>query len=259
MELNKSYLGDCLEIMPLIPDKSIDMVLCDLPYATTSFKWDVIIPFADLWKQYARVIKDKGAIVLTAYQPFSSMLVSSNYGYFKYSMVWDKVSKGDIMNAKNKPLRQHEDILVFSKGTVANGSKKRMNYYPQGVKDGIRTNNKNIQGESATKNGRPCMKQVYKCSGSNYPTTIIKFSNADRTNAVHPTQKPIALFEYLIKTYTNEGETVLDNCAGSFTAAIACLNTNRKYICIEKDETYFSVGMKRIEQWKPEYIEPRLF
>lgn len=248
VENNKIYNQDCLIGMRDIPDKSIDMILCDLPYGTTVMGWDKIIDSKQMWEQYERIIKDDGAIVLFGYQPFSSMLVTSNLKLFKYSIVWDKVSKSDIMNAKNKPLRQHEDILVFSKGTTANGSKRKMKYYPQGVEEGKRVNNNNRQEfEGATKVARPSHTKVYKCSGSNYPTSIIRFSNANRKNALHPTQKPVLLFEYLIKSFTSEGELVLDNCMGSGTTAIACINTNRNYIGFELDKNYYDVLSRRIE------------
>lgn len=250
LELNRIYQRDCLSDggMALIPDKSIDMILCDLPYGTTALKWDSVIDVKLLWNHYERMIKDDGAIVLFGYQPFSSLLITSNLRLFKYSMVWDKVSKSDIMNAKNKPLRQHEDVLIFSKGTVANGSNRRMKYFPQGVKEGVRVNTNNIQDyEGATKVARPSHQKVYKTQGSNYPTSIIRYSNADRTNALHPTQKPVALFEYLIRTYTNEGEIVLDNCMGSGTTAVAALNTGRKFIGFETEPQYIEIANKRLE------------
>jgi site-specific DNA-methyltransferase (adenine-specific) len=250
LELNRIYQRDCLSDggMALIPDKSIDMILCDLPYGTTPLKWDTVLDINLMWEQYERIIKENGAIVLFGYQPFSSLLVTSKLELFKYAIVWDKVSKSDIMNAKNKPLRQHEDILVFSKGTVANGSNRRMKYFPQGVTVGVRVNTNNIQDyEGATKVARPSHEKVYKTQGANYPTSIIRFSNANRMNAYHPTQKPVDLFEYLIRTYTNEGEIVLDNCMGSGTTAVAALNTNRRFIGFETEPTYIEIANKRIE------------
>jgi site-specific DNA-methyltransferase (adenine-specific) len=240
---------DCLIGMQTIPDKSVDMILCDLPYGTTACKWDVIIPFDKLWQQYERIIKDNGAIVLTASQPFTSLLVVSNMKLFKYCLVWDKVSKSDVMNAKNKPLKQHEDVCIFSKGTTANCSNKKMNYFPIGVTEPNRKPIKNSTAKGRAFNPlRPSHKEVYSYQGGNYPSSLIKFSNANRLNALHPTQKPVALFEYLIKTYTNEGQTVLDNCMGSGTTAIACINTNRNYIGFEKDETYFNIIQDRIKK-----------
>lgn len=247
LALNAVHEGDCLELMKDIPDKSVDMILCDLPYGTTALKWDKIIDIKLLWEQYERVIKDDGSIVLFGYQPFSSLLITSNLKLFKYSFVWDKVSKTDFMNAKNKPLRRHEDILVFSKGTVANGSKRKMKYYPQGVEEGRRVSTNNRQEYvGASKGPRPSHQKVYECKGSNYPTSIIKFSNASRTNALHPTQKPVPLFEYLINTYTGTGDTVLDNCMGSGTTAIASINTNRNFIGIERESKYVAIARRRI-------------
>ena len=251
--INKVYNENCIgeNGMCLIDNKSVDCIICDLPYGSTILKWDKIISINLLWSEYERIIKDDGAIVLFGYQPFSSLLVNSNLKLFKYSIVWNKVSKTDIMNAKNKPLRQHEDILIFSKGTTANGSKRKMKYFPQGVEEGKRINNKNRQEfEGATKVARPSHEDVYKCKGSNYPTSIITFSNANRKNALHPTQKPVDLFEYLIKTYTNENDLVLDNCMGSFTTAVACINTNRNYIGFENNDKYFELGQKRLEELK---------
>ena len=244
MELNKIYNEDCLEGMKRIPDKSIDMILCDLPYGTTACKWDTIIPFEPLWEQYERVIKDNGAIALTASQPFTSALVMSNPRAFKHSWVWHKKNAGNVLTAKYSPLKTTEDVLVFSK------KGKRVNYYPifsYGHKD--RSQDKPMKqktdlfsglksGEFKPGNNKP--------GDARYPKHLIEFSNASRVGVVHPTQKPVALFEYLIKTYTNEGETVLDNCAGSFTTAVACDNTNRNWICIEKEEEYCNIGLTRI-------------
>jgi site-specific DNA-methyltransferase (adenine-specific) len=234
IELNKIYNEDCLIGMSRIPDKSVDMILCDLPYGTTSCKWDVIIPFKPLWEQYERVIKDNGAIVLTAAQPFTSALVMSNPKLFKYDWTWNKKKATGHLLAKKQPLRLKEDILVFYKNQPT--------YNPQltlgePYKSNPRRNNKegvySVVGESRNNN-----------DGFRYPKNIIEFPF--EFSPIHPTQKPVALFEYLIKTYTNEGETVLDNCAGSFTTAVACENLNRKWICLEKEEKYCEIGRKRI-------------
>ena len=233
MELNKIYNEDCLEGMKKIPDKSIDMILCDLPYGTTACKWDTIIPFEPLWEQYERVIKDNGAIVLTASQPFTTKLIESNIDLFRNCWVWNKKISGNPLLAKHQPLKVHEDICVFSK--------KRHNYYPQMRKGKMR---KKGGGRSKLFD----MEMSAKYSDEYYPISIIEFSNAKR--GVHPTQKPVALFEYLIKTYTNEGETVLDNCMGSGTTAIACINTNRNYIGFELDEGYYKASLERIEEHK---------
>ena len=235
MKLNKIYNEECLEGMKKIPDKSIDMILCDLPYGTTACKWDAIIPFEPLWEQYERVIKDNGAIVLTASQPFTTKLIDSNIDLFRNCWVWNKKISGNPLLAKHQPLKVHEDICVFSK--------KRHNYYPQMRKGKMR---KKGGGRSKLFD----MEMSAKYSDEYYPISIIEFSNAKR--GVHPTQKPVALFEYLIKTYTNEGETVLDNCMGSGTTAIACLNTNRNYIGFELDEGYYKASLDRIEEHKEE-------
>ena len=235
MEINKIYNEDCLEGMKRIPDKSVDMILCDLPYGTTACKWDAIIPFEPLWEQYERVIKDNGAIVLTASQPFTTKLIESNIDLFRNCWVWNKKISGNPLLAKHQPLKVHEDICVFSK--------KRHKYYPQMRKGKMR---KKGGGRSKLFD----MEMSAKYSDEYYPISIIEFSNAKR--GVHPTQKPVALFEYLIKTYTNEGETVLDNCMGSGTTAIACLNTNRNYIGFELDEGYYKASLDRIEKHKEE-------
>ena len=236
------YEGDCLEIMPTLPDKSIDMILCDLPYGTTACKWDTIIPFEPLWKQYKRLIKDNGAIVLTASQPFTSALVMSNPTMFKYCLVWDKRKGGNIFLAKYQPMKSHEDICIFSKGTA--------NYYPiMEKRDKIKTSKNYGTGEAFGGNREP-EEKLYSYTHK-YPKSIIDISNAAQLGKLHPTQKPVALFEYLIRTYTNKGDTVLDNCAGSGTTAIACLNTNRKYILIEKEVRYCNIIRNRIENHQP--------
>ena len=201
--------GDCLEKMKDIPDGSIDCVIPDPPYGTTACKWDTCIPFEPMWEQLKRITKKNGAIVLFGSQPFTSALVMSNPKMFKYEWVWDKISKTDVFNAKNKPLKQHENILVFSSGTTANKSDRKMIYLPQGVLPGKRFNPKNRKAAGYMGSARPSHKDYYVYQGSNYPSSIIELSNANRTNIIHPTQKPVALMEYLIKTYTNEGETVL--------------------------------------------------
>lgn len=239
-------LGDCLELMKDIPNGSIDMILCDLPYGTTACKWDSIIDLDLLWKQYKRIIKDNGAIVLTASQPFTTKLISSNYEMFKYEWIWDKCQCTNFYNAKRQPLKKHESILVFNKH----------NYYP--IMEKIDKNDYRYR-----KNGRNSpikqggvygnVKQKIRIeTGQRYPNTILKISNTNAKSKKHPTQKPIALFEYLIKTYTNEGETVLDNCAGSGTTAIACINTNRNFIVMEKEQTYYEMILKRVEEKRKE-------
>ena len=229
--------GDCLELMKDIPDKSIDMILADLPYGTTACKWDTIIPFEPLWEHYERVIKDNGAIVLTASQPFTSALVMSNPNIFKYEWIWDKKNISNPFLAKYQPLKQHESILVFGKGTI--------NYYPiMTPRDKVRKyKDKYGGGESFNKKGTGEKEYTLKFK---YPKSILQYTNAIQKGKVHPTQKPVALFEYLIKTYTDEGETVLDNVMGSGSTGVACINTNRNFIGIELDENYFEIAKKRI-------------
>ena len=237
MELNKIYNEDCLEGMKKIPDKSVDMILCDLPYGTTACKWDTIIPFEPLWEQYERVIKDDGAIVLTASQPFTNVLANSNLRLFKYEWIWEKEQGVNFMMAKKQPMKVHENILIFYK--------KQPSYNPQMTEGTPYISGK---GDSGEVTGRVRKTQT-KNNGTRYPRSVQKIK---REFGLHPTQKPVALFEYLIKTYTNEGETVLDNCMGSGTTAIACLNTNRNYIGFELDEYYYNVAMKRLKNHIPQ-------
>ena len=240
----KLMQGDCLELMKDIQDKSVDMILCDLPYGITACKWDTIIPFEPLWEQYERIIKDNGAIVLTAAQPFTSALVMSNPKLFKYDWTWRKPRGTGHLNAKKQPLRDKEDILVFYK--------KQPTYNPQmsegepytAMKGGknTRVSNKGDTTYGKFMNGAEFRNDN---SGFRYPKQVIEFGVVER-GTLHPTQKPVALFEYLIKTYTNEGETVLDNCMGSGTTGVACKNLNRNFIGIELDEGYFKIAKERI-------------
>ena len=245
LELNKIYLGDCLEIMKDIPNSSIDMILCDLPYGTTSCKWDSIIPFESLWKQYERIIKDSGAIALFGTEPFSSYLRTSNIKLYKYDWKWIKSKVGNFLNCKNSPMKKYEDIIIFSKGNIANGSKNMMKYYPQGlIEINKKCNNTGKSRKCTTIEDRPSRQGDYNQKFTGYPNNILEFNSE---SGLHPTQKPIELLEYLIKTYTNEDATILDNCIGSGTTAIACLNTNRNYIGIEKDKQYYNVAIERIK------------
>ena len=242
--------GDCLERMKEIPDNSIDMILCDLPYGTTACKWDNIIPFEPLWEQYKRIIKDNGAIVLTASQPFTTSLIASNMGGYCYSWVWDKKFGANFVQAKRQPLKNHEDICIFSH----NG--KMPKYFPIMLKRNKPIKHGKNHGmtdaiplvTNSSYNGK-----IYN---EKYPSSQLHFSCREGKRGFHPTQKPVALFEYLIKTYTNPGELVLDNCMGSGTTAIACINTNRKFIGIEMDEKYYDISCKRI---KDALREPSLF
>ena len=237
LEINKIYNMDCLDGMKRIPDGSIDMILCDLPYGTTRNKWDSIIPLDKLWKQYERVIKERGAIVLTAQTPFDKVLGTSNLKMLKYEWIWGKVQGTGHLNAKKMPLKNHENILVFYK--------KLPVYNPQMVGDEIRRVKRSGDKSKTTNYGDFVEISESKYKGR-YPVTI-QYFNRDKEK-LHPTQKPVALFEYLIKTYTNEGETVLDNCMGSGTTAVACINTNRNYIGFELDTGYFNTANKRIEE-----------
>jgi site-specific DNA-methyltransferase (adenine-specific) len=233
--INKVYNEDCLTGMQRIPDNSVDMILCDLPYGTTACKWDVIIPFEPLWKQYERVIKDNGAIVLTASQPFTSALVMSNVKNYKHRWIWNKKLAGNFAVTKYMPLSIDEDILVFGYGKV--------NYMPQMREGKIRQKGGGTGGD-----GFNNIKLTTSINNTYHPVSILEFHNTDRKNSIHPSQKPVALFEYLIKTYANEGETVLDNCMGSGTTAIACINTGRNYIGFEKEEKYYNIIQERIKK-----------
>lgn len=236
--------GDCLEMMKLIPDGSVDMVLCDLPYGTTSSKWDAVIPFEHLWQEYRRIAKKGAAIVLTAAQPFTSVLIASNIEQFRYSWVWRKSRASNQAMAKAQPLRVHEDICVFSDLSAHNAAKERMPYNPQDLKY---VGKMTKQGAKITENlgeGRT-RKTEYFQEWGDYPKSVLDFASEGKT--VHPTQKPVALMEYLIRTYTNEGDTVLDNTMGSGTTGVASVNTGRQFIGIERDDKYFAIAQKRIE------------
>ena len=228
--------GDCLELMHQIPDGSVDMVLCDLPYGITQNKWDSVIPFEPLWAHYKRTCK--GAIVLTATQPFTSALVVSNNQDFRYEMVWEKSSVTGHLNANRRPMRIHEDILVFSDLTPP--------YFPQDLIPYGRTTKRGNNGSNFWKSSTENHQEF-----TNYPRSILRIANDGKP--VHPTQKPVALMEYLIRTYTNEGDTVLDNCMGSGTTGVACVNTSRKFIGIEKDPEYFKIAEQRIYKF-PEWM-----
>ena len=237
MENIKLYQGDCLEKMKNIPDKSVDMILCDLPYGTTQNKWDSIIPLEPLWEQYKRIIKDRGAIVLFAQTPFDKVLGASNLKMLKYEWIWEKQQGTGFLNAKKMPLKKHENILVFYK--------KLPTYNPQMIGNEIRKIKRNKNGKTTDNYGKFTYDEQSTYVGR-YPTSILSFDR-DK-NKLHPTQKPVALLEYLIKTYTNEEEIVLDNTMGSGSTGVACVNTNRKFIGIELDEKYFNIAKNRIEE-----------
>ena len=226
--------ADCLDAMWLIPDGSVDLILCDLPYGTTACKWDSVIPFEPLWAHYWRVLKPDGAVVLTAAQPFTSALVMSQPKAFKYQWVWRKPNGTGFLNAKKQPLRNHEDVLVFYK--------EQPTYNPQ-FKQGKPYERR--QGGGSENYGAVRDEYATESDGRRYPLTVLDFTQSEKKT--HPTQKPVALMEYLIRTYTNEGETVLDNCMGSGTTGVACRNTGRKFIGIERDPEYFRIAQERIE------------
>ena len=244
----KLYCGDCLDIMPQKEDKSINLILCDLPYGTTKCKWDVIIPFDKLWSEYNRIIKDDGAIVLFGKEPFSSQLRVSNLEMYKYDWIWVKDTKSNFMQANHQPLNNVELISVFSKGYARNiKNKVMMKYNPQfteGKEYKLPKVSKTTDLFGANhKNG--VYKHYERDTSKRYPYNIIHF-NMNRPK-VHPTQKPIALLEYLILTYSEENDLVLDNCMGSGSTGVACKNLNRSFIGIEREEKYFEIARGRIE------------
>ena len=260
------YLGDCLKEMDKIADGSVNLICTDLPYGTTDRKgienkgsnrllsWDTVIPLDKLWEQYKRVLKPLGTIVLTADQPFTSQLILSNLEWFKYEWIWKKKKTTGFLLANYRPMKSTEDIVVFSPGGAAAASKngKNMTYNPQGLieKNVKKTNSAKRLGnflhnpEHMGKNNKLLHETEYEQKYTNYPSEIIEFG-LDK-DSVHPTQKPVALMEYLIRTYSNEGETVLDNCMGSGTTGVACMNTNRNFIGIEMDENYYRIAEERI-------------
>lgn len=231
--------ADCFDVFPFIDDKSIDAIICDLPYGTTACKWDSILPFDKLWEQYERIIKPNGAILLFGSEPFSSIMRTSNLKNYKYDWIWNKKNSGSGLLAKKQPLKICEIVSVFSFGTH--------NYYPQ-MTEGKMRNKKSygskvgsVTGEIKT--GEDKFNNLY------FPKNIIEFSNANQKGKEHPTEKPIELMEYLVKTYTNEGDTVLDNTMGSGTTNLACLKLNRKSIGIEKEKQYYDVAVRRLSSY----------
>ena len=238
------YNGDCIEVMKTLPEKSVDLILTDPPFGTTQNKWDSVIPFADLWGGYERVIKDNGAIVLFGQGLFSDELACSNKKMFRYRLVWEKTKAGGFLNARRMPLQAHEDILVFYK--------KLPTYNPQ-MSEGkpyVKKAVSNGDGKNYGKFDRVGQTNVNE--GTRFPRSVIKFSN-DNHNSLHPTQKPVDLLEYLIKTYTNEGDVVLDSCMGSGSTGVAALNCERKFIGIELDPNYFAIAERRINKKEDAY------
>lgn len=253
------YQGDCLEIMKQIPDRSVDFILTDPPYGTTACKWDSVIPFEPMWEQLNRIIKPNGAIVLFGSEPFSSTLRMSNIKNYKYDWIWEKHKPSNFALAKKQPMKYHENILVFYK--------KQCNYYPQRIKrisprfeNGYKNNENGLTRNLGELNNLKTVEHSY----NNYdyttklPSTVLKFPcvvNSSKEKVKHPTQKPVALLEYLIKTYTLEGETVLDFTMGSGSTGEACLRTNRNFIGIEKEEKYFNIAKERLERVEEELEE----
>ncbi len=230
--------GDCLELMKDIPDGAIDMILCDLPYGTTQCKWDSMIPFDKLWEQYKRIAKEHAAIVLFGTEPFSSYLRVSNIKNYRYDWIWEKSKATGFLNSKKQPMRAYEIISIFSKGVA--------NYYPQGLIKGKYNTSRPAKIDSNKIKIYGKEREYKESEYSNYPINIIKISSKIGKR-YHTTQKPVELLEYLIKTYTNEGETVLDNCMGSGSTGVACVNIGRDFIGIELDTGYFDIAKKRIE------------
>jgi len=241
--------GDCIELMKSIPDQSVDLILTDPPYGTTACSWDCVIPFEPMWKELKRIIKPSCAIVLFGQEPFSSLLRVSNLEWFKYDWYWRKSRPSGFVNAKLKPLKDIEIISVFSNGSTANGAKSNMTYYPQGVAEVSKewSRPENYTGTKGVSPSRKSHKLQRTITNEGYPRQILDYPNPNKT-VLHPTQKPVPLMEYLIKTYSNEGETVLDFTMGSGTTGVAAANANRNFIGIEKDEEYFKIAKERIEE-----------
>lgn len=233
--MQKLLQGDCLELLSTIPDSSVDLLLVDLPYGTTACKWDEVIPLDLLWEQYNRICKESAAMIFTAVQPFTTTLASSNIRNFKYEWIWEKPQGTNPMNAKHMPLKSHENVLIFYR--------KKPTYNPQMWKSTPYSGFQSDTSKIGEVYGNAKSKHRDNPEGTRYPKTILKFK---QEKGFHPTQKPVALMEYLIKTYSNENETVLDNTMGSGTTGVACVNTNRKFIGIELEEKYFDVAKERI-------------
>ena len=236
LDLNVVHQGDCLELMKQINDKSVDMILCDLPYGTTACKWDNVIPFIPLWEQYNRIIKDKGAILLFSQQPFTTDLINSNRKYFRYELIWEKNKAVGFLNANKMPLRCHEVVLVFYR--------KLPTYNPQFTQGKSYTSKRTIGKPTTSIYGQ--YKPIRTTNnGTRYPRDVIRINGGDN-GRYHPTQKLVLLLEYLIKTYTNKFDTVLDNCSGSGSTGVACMKTNRNFICIEQDEEFVRIARQRV-------------
>jgi len=251
------YHGDCLDILPTLPAQSVDCICADPPYGTTACKWDSVIPLEAMWRELKRVVKPRGAVVLFAAQPFASVLIGSNLDWFKYEIIWRKTLPTDFLNAKNKPLRAHENVLVFSQGTTANCSPNQMVYVPQ-MQAGTPYVKQDKQdkrvGAWEKGNRTPLELRRNVNEGVRFPTSVVEFSNNNH-GSLHPTQKPVELLRYLVRTYTNPGETVLDFTMGSGTTGVACAMEGRHFIGVELDAGYFDIARKRIESVQPALME----
>lgn len=244
------YHGDCLEILPTFPPASVEAIITDLPYGTTACEWDSIIPLDEMWKQVKKVLKPNGVFITTASQPFTSVLIMSNLEWFKYELIWDKLSTADFLLAKYRPMKYHENIVVFSKGATT--------YNPQmtkGRKNSSRGNPNNILTSQHV--GQSFKQPKDELNGMKYPRSILEFQKHVATQNNHPSEKPLSLIQYIIFTYTNAGETVLDICMGSGTTGVAAIQTGRNFIGIEKEQKYFEVASRRIAQApQPLFTEP---
>ena len=237
------YHGDCLEVMKQIPDKSISAVICDLPYGTTDCKWDVVIPFEKLWEQYNRVCKSNAVIALFGNEPFTSLLVCSNLKWFKYRLDWDKVVPSGFTYARFRPMQQTEDVAIFSVGGGKTAYNPQMKKREKPIKSGGNSVSTTIYNVNGIVNGT----EYVKTYEHKFPTTLMRFMKI-RQGSLHPTQKPVDLLRYLIRTYSNEGDTILDNTMGSGSTGVAAVMENRKFIGIEKDDSYFNIAQKRINE-----------
>ena len=235
------FKGDCLNWMPKLPDKSFDMIMCDLPYGTTQNKWDSVIPLNLLWDQYERIIKDNGAIVLTAQTPFDKVLGASNLKLLKYEWIWEKSKSTGYLNARKMPMKNHENVLIFYKNPPI--------YNPQ-MTEGKPYKNNHKPGDTGDNYGENKKQYSFENNGTRFPTSIQYFESIKTNEQLHPTQKPVALFEYLIKTYTDENAIILDNAAGVCTTAIASKNTSRRWVCIEKEDNYCDLSVNRIKNFQ---------
>lgn len=253
-EVNRVHCCDLFTLCNALPSQSVDMILADLPYGVTQASWDVIIPFAPMWKAFKRVIKPRGAIVLTASQPFTSLLVCSNLEMFRYAWVWEKTNGTNFLNAPFQPMKSHEDIIIFSDSAASFSPAGVMNYYPQMVTGEPYISNWEHKQGSYTFHSSPTKSAITVNAGSRYPRSVIKFSEQ---RGFHPTQKPVALFEYLIKTYTQPGDLVLDPVVGSGTTALAARACGRNFICGDQSPEYVAIARERLRlPFEPHHVKP---